>query len=137
MINIPNCLHDLQQHTFLKIHFQNPLSPFGQGRFILYFHQGLFGHGGRSGCPWNPGRKLSLTVQARLTDVWIHVALSEPMQSLDKKFNQFHQEKTNANTLKRIGFKKVSPVMIKRDSARIEQNVLDLRPVIGKIASSP
>ena len=59
------------------------------------------------------------------------------MQSLDKKFNEFHQEKINANTLKRFGFQKVSPVMIKRDSARIEQNVLDLRPVIGKIASGP
>ena len=88
-----------------------------------------------SRCPWNPGWKLTLTVQVRLTDVWIHVELSEPMQSLDKKLNEFHQEKTT--TLKRIGFRKVSPIMIKRDSARIEQNVLDLRPVIGKIGSGP
>ena len=57
------------------------------------------------------------------------------MQSLDKKLNEFHQEKTT--TLKRFGFRKVSPIMIKRDSARIEQNVLNLRPVIGKIGSGP
>ena len=138
VINIPNGLHDLQQHTFLKIHFQNPLSPFGQGRFMRWFHRSSFGHGWRSGCSWNPGNRLSLTVKARLTDVWIHVELSEPMQSLDKKFNQFHQERITANMLKQFGFRKVSPIMLRKpDSVRVEQNVLDLRPVIRKIGSGP
>ena len=40
--------------------------------------------------------------------------------------------------LKQFGFRKVSPIMLRKpDSVRVEQNVLDLRPVIRKIGSGP
>ena len=57
---------------------------------------------------------------------------------LDKKFNEVHQETMNAKTLKSIGFQKVTPMKVKQgNSVTMEQNVLDLRPVVGTLASGP
>ena len=57
---------------------------------------------------------------------------------LDKKFNEIHQEMMNAKTLKSIGFQKVTPIKLKQgNSVTMEQNVLDLRPVVGTLASGP
>ena len=60
------------------------------------------------------------------------------MALLDKKFNEVHQEMMNAKTAKSIGFQKVTQIKLKQgNSVTMEQNVLDLRPVVGTLVSGP
>ena len=57
---------------------------------------------------------------------------------LDKKFNEVHQEMMNVKTLQLVGFEKVTPMKLKQgNSVTMEQNVLDLRPVVGTLAPGP
>ena len=57
---------------------------------------------------------------------------------LDKKFNEVHQEMMNVEALKLVGFEKVTPMKLKQvNSVTMEQNVLDLRPVVGTLAPGP
>ena len=135
--NIQNSLHDLKQHTFLKIHFESPLNRFGQGSFYRFCP----GPGNRNGTRNRPAVKGSLTknlkmLKGHLTDVWIEVSLSEPMILLDEKLKEAHQEKIRLNSLKTIDFQ----VTVKRkNSLRMDSHhrVTDHRPVVGPIRSGP